>query len=89
VQSRSNLRLASPPVDRDGHISPNVTRVDRFEILQMIDKGTFGTVFMAWDSKWRQNIALKVVRRVARYVEDAEFEVSILEQLADLDRGGR
>eukprot|EP00293_Proteomonas_sulcata_P018369 CAMPEP_0184287950 /NCGR_PEP_ID=MMETSP1049-20130417/380_1 /TAXON_ID=77928 /ORGANISM="Proteomonas sulcata, Strain CCMP704" /LENGTH=541 /DNA_ID=CAMNT_0026594089 /DNA_START=904 /DNA_END=2529 /DNA_ORIENTATION=- len=88
-QSRSNLRLASPPVDRDGHISPNVTRVDRFEILQMIDKGTFGTVFMAWDSKWRQNIALKVVRRVARYVEDAEFEVSILEQLADLDRGGR
>eukprot|EP00961_Rhodomonas_salina_P005240 70927-Rhodomonas_salina.1 len=26
----------------------------------MLDKGTFGTVFMAWDCKWRQNVALKV-----------------------------
>jgi len=78
-----------PPVDADGHILPNVTRIDRFEVLRMLDKGTFGTVFMAWDCKWRQNVALKVVRKVTRYVEDAEFEVTILDKLAALDRKGR
>jgi len=37
------------------------------------------------DPKWRQHVALKVVRKVEHYVQDAEFEVSILEEVAHLD----
>ena len=81
---RWRLRVA-PPVDGEGHISSTVKRIDRFEVVQLLDRGTFGTVFRAWDPKWHQYVALKVVRRVENYVQDAEFEVSILEKVAHLD----
>ena len=84
----ARVGVALSAVDPDGHILPNVTRIDRFDIVRLLDKGTFGTVFEAYDNKWHHNVALKVVRRVRRYVEDAEFEVSILNSLADLDHKG-
>ena len=59
------LRVA-PPVDDDGHISPAVKVIDRFQVVQLLDKGTFGTVFRAWDPKWRQFVALKVRTCVCR-----------------------
>ncbi len=44
---RWRLRVA-PPVDGEGHISPDVKVIDRFQIVQLLDRGTFGTVFRAW-----------------------------------------
>lgn len=75
----------APPVDGEGHISPDVRTIDRFQVIHLLDRGTFGTVFRAWDPKWRQYVALKVVRKVEHYVQDAEFEVAILEEVAHLD----
>lgn len=56
---RWRLRGA-PPVDGEGHIQPDVKVIDRFQVVQLLDRGTFGTVFRAWDPKWRQYVALKV-----------------------------
>ena len=82
--SRWLVRVA-PPVDGEGHITAAVKVIDRFQVVELLDRGTFGTVFRAWDPKWRQYVALKVVRKVQHYVQDAEFEVAILEQVANLD----
>jgi hypothetical protein len=76
ARSSSQLARMPPPVDGEGHILPDVKVVDRFQIVQLLDRGTFGTVFRAWDPKWRQFVALKVVRKVEHYVQDAEFEVA-------------
>ena len=57
---RWRLRGAPPPVDGEGHISADVKIIDRFQVVQLLDRGTFGTVFRAWDPKWRQFVALKV-----------------------------
>jgi len=86
---RSSVQNTPPPVDQDGHILANITSLDRFDIANLIDKGTFGTVFKAWDNKWQHYIALKVVRRVPVYVQDAEYEVAVLDKLAAFDRSGR
>lgn len=53
----------------------------RFQVSRELDKGTFGTVFKAWDKKHCEHVAVKVVRRVKRYVEDALVEVGILDEL--------
>jgi len=34
-------------------------------------------------------VAIKVVRRIERYVEDAEIEVDILDRLRNLDKPGK
>jgi hypothetical protein len=35
-----------------GHIANDVSKItDRFDVKRPLDKGTFGAVFQAWDSK--------------------------------------
>ncbi|EKX45219.1 hypothetical protein GUITHDRAFT_139140 [Guillardia theta CCMP2712] len=88
-QKTPELEIAGALSIMNRHILANITSLDRFDIANLIDKGTFGTVFKAWDNKWQHYIALKVVRRVPVYVQDAEYEVAVLDKLATFDRSGR
>ena len=80
--SRWLVRVA-PPVDGEGHITAAVKVIDRFQVVELLDRGTFGTVFRAWDPKWRQYVALKVVRKVQHYVFFRVFLLEILLKRCD------
>lgn len=54
---------------------------NRYEVLGLAGKGTFGTVVDVYDHKYNRRMALKVVRAVERYVEAAQIEVEILDRL--------
>ena len=44
----------------------------------MVGVGTFGKVFECVDQKYEDIVALKVVRKIQRYVESAKIEADIL-----------
>ncbi|KAJ1486025.1 kinase-like domain-containing protein [Baffinella frigidus] len=90
-RSRSRSRSSSGGSDDDeGHIASTITRItERFEVDKQLDRGTFGAVFKCYDRKHGEKVAIKVVRRVERYVEDAEIEVDILDRLRKLDKPGK
>merc|ERR1712136_463977 len=81
-QSRSNSEPSDP--DEEGSVKfriGDVIRKDRFEIKDVAGKGTFGTVLECHDKKHDEDVALKVVRSVKRYIEAAYVEVDILDKI--------
>jgi serine/threonine protein kinase len=44
------------------------------EVTELLGKGTFGKVFKCYDRKHRDYIAMKIVRKIPRYVESAKIE---------------
>ncbi|CAK9805298.1 Dual specificity tyrosine-phosphorylation-regulated kinase 2 [Anthophora plagiata] len=57
----------------------------RYEILEVIGKGSFGQVIKALDHKTRQYIAIKIIRNKKRFQHQALIEVDILEHLRKKD----
>jgi eukaryotic-like serine/threonine-protein kinase len=51
------------------------TKVERFELIEMVGYGAFGTVFKAYDTKLKRAVALKVLRagNLARHDEKTRF----------------
>ncbi|XP_076325984.1 dual specificity tyrosine-phosphorylation-regulated kinase 4-like isoform X2 [Tachypleus tridentatus] len=60
----------------------------RFEILEVIGKGSFGQVIRALDHKTNQQVAVKIIRNKKRFHQQAVVEVKILELLAQKDKDG-
>jgi serine/threonine protein kinase len=48
-------------------------------IKEEVGKGTFGKVFKCKDTKHNDNVALKMVRSVKRYIKSAKIEAEILD----------
>lgn len=61
---------------------------ERYEVLEKLGDGTFGRVLLAHDSKYDDTVAIKVIRDIDRYVENAQIEAKILRRLFD-DRENR
>lgn len=61
------------------------TLANRYKVLSRAGQGTFGTVLEVHDTKYDELLALKVVRAVKRYTEDARTEIEILEALNKAD----
>ncbi|KOC60582.1 Dual specificity tyrosine-phosphorylation-regulated kinase 2 [Habropoda laboriosa] len=57
----------------------------RYEILEVIGKGSFGQVIKALDHKTKQFIAIKIIRNKKRFHHQALVEVEILEHLRKKD----
>ncbi|XP_076388018.1 uncharacterized protein LOC100876289 isoform X2 [Megachile rotundata] len=57
----------------------------RYEILEVIGKGSFGQVIRAWDHKTGHYIAIKIIRNKKRFHHQALVEVEILEHLRKKD----
>ncbi|XP_043278081.1 probable serine/threonine-protein kinase dyrk2 [Venturia canescens] len=57
----------------------------RYEILEVIGKGSFGQVIRALDHKTGQHIAIKIIRNKKRFHHQALIEVKILEHLRKKD----
>jgi dual-specificity kinase len=57
----------------------------RFKILSLLGEGTFGKVVEAWDRKRKEYCAVKIVRNVAKYTRDAEYEIRFMERIRKAD----
>ncbi|XP_022253545.1 dual specificity tyrosine-phosphorylation-regulated kinase 4-like isoform X1 [Limulus polyphemus] len=60
----------------------------RYEILEVIGKGSFGEVIRALDHKTNQQVALKIIRNKKRFHQQALIEVRILAHLCRKDSNG-
>ncbi|KHN78749.1 Dual specificity tyrosine-phosphorylation-regulated kinase mbk-2 [Toxocara canis] len=60
----------------------------RYEVLKVIGKGSFGQVIKAYDHKYQQYVALKLVRNEKRFHRQAEEEIRILDHLRRQDQDG-
>ncbi|XP_026474108.1 dual specificity tyrosine-phosphorylation-regulated kinase 2 isoform X2 [Ctenocephalides felis] len=61
----------------------------RYEILEVIGRGSFGQVIRALDHKTQQHVAIKIIRNKKRFHHQALVEVRILDDLRRKDRDGQ
>ncbi|XP_053321070.1 dual specificity tyrosine-phosphorylation-regulated kinase 2 [Spea bombifrons] len=61
----------------------------RYEVLDVIGKGSFGQVVRAFDHKVREYVALKIVRNDQRFHRQAAEEIRILEHLKKQDKDNK
>ncbi|XP_065163782.1 dual specificity tyrosine-phosphorylation-regulated kinase 4-like isoform X2 [Atheta coriaria] len=60
----------------------------RYEILEVIGKGSFGQVIKAMDHMTNKPVAIKIIRNKKRFHHQALVEVRILEHLRKKDKDG-
>ncbi|CAB3384521.1 Hypothetical predicted protein [Cloeon dipterum] len=60
----------------------------RYEILEVIGRGSFGQVIKALDHKTNTYVAIKIIRNKKRFHHQALVEVKILDHLRKKDREG-
>ncbi|XP_037047096.1 dual specificity tyrosine-phosphorylation-regulated kinase 2 isoform X1 [Bradysia coprophila] len=60
----------------------------RYEILEVIGKGSFGQVVRALDHKTNKYVAIKIIRNKKRFHHQALVEVRLLEELRKKDADG-
>lgn len=58
----------------------------RYEVLKVIGKGSFGQVVKAYDHKFHEHVALKIVRNEKRFHRQAQEEIRILDHLRKQDK---
>lgn len=57
----------------------------RYEIFNILGKGSFGQVVRAYDYKTQQMVAIKVIRNKSRFHKQALVEVKVLRHLTEHD----
>ena len=57
----------------------------RYEIIEIIDTGSFGEAIKCFDHKDKQQVALKVIRSKERFFYQATVEVKILKYIQEHD----
>ncbi|KAI8042982.1 dual specificity tyrosine-phosphorylation-regulated kinase 2 [Drosophila gunungcola] len=60
----------------------------RYEILEVIGKGSFGQVIRALDHKTNSHVAIKIIRNKKRFLNQAVVELNILDELLEKDADG-
>ncbi|XP_043661946.1 dual specificity tyrosine-phosphorylation-regulated kinase 2 isoform X2 [Drosophila teissieri] len=60
----------------------------RYEILEVIGKGSFGQVIRALDHKTNTHVAIKIIRNKKRFLNQAVVELNILDELREKDADG-
>lgn len=61
---------------------------DRYELTRLMGDGTFGRVVAAHDRQQNAEVAIKIIRDVKRYMENAEIEADILKDVRKADPEG-
>ena len=78
--SSSTSSSSSYQDDTIGHINVKCGDIinNRYTIIKELGIGTFGKVLYCNDSKHNDHVAIKVIRKIEKYVESAEIESRIL-----------
>ena len=58
----------------------------RYEIIEILGKGTFGRVVKAYDHLEKKNTALKIIKNRQRYYDQAMIEIEILDHFKDITK---
>jgi len=61
---------------------------DRYSVQDLLGDGTFGRVLLARDRHRNRQVAVKVIRDIKRYMENAKIEASILTDIRKADPSG-
>lgn len=59
----------------------------RYEIKQVLGKGSFGQVCNCYDHKEKKHVAVKIIRNQKRFHRQAKVEVKVLQELKSADNG--
>ena len=59
----------------------------RYEIFEIIGRGSFGQVFRVFDYKHQSFCALKMIRNKSRFHQQAAIEIEVLKVLREKDEG--
>lgn len=59
----------------------------RYEILNLIGKGSFGQVCECFDHKKKEKVALKIIKNKSKFHQQAAIEVKILHTIRESDMG--
>eukprot|EP00002_Diphylleia_rotans_P011537 TRINITY_DN2278_c0_g1_i7.p1 TRINITY_DN2278_c0_g1~~TRINITY_DN2278_c0_g1_i7.p1 ORF type:complete len:285 (-),score=37.96 TRINITY_DN2278_c0_g1_i7:407-1261(-) len=87
--TRSKRSRDSAFYDEDGNYIAQVGEAlcsGRYEVLSFLGQGAFGSVVHCRDRKRHRDCAVKVIRDNKKYVEDAEYEIDILDDIFDQDQ---
>ena len=57
----------------------------RYEILEILGRGSFGTVLRVHDHKMKEQVALKIIRNKQKFHNQAMIELNILNYIKDHD----
>lgn len=68
--------------------SKNMLLDSRYRMVKLLGDGTFGRVLLAQDERDRRQVAIKVIRDVKRYAENAKIEADILKDIRQRDPRG-
>lgn len=60
----------------------------RYKIMKLLGDGTFGRVLLTQDHRENREVAIKVIRDVKRYAENAKIEADILKDIRRVDPRG-
>lgn len=60
----------------------------RYQLLKLLGDGTFGRCVLAQDQTSRNQVAIKIIRDVKRYMENAKIEADILKDIRKADPAG-
>eukprot|EP00744_Colponema_vietnamica_P008166 GILI01011673.1.p1 GENE.GILI01011673.1~~GILI01011673.1.p1 ORF type:complete len:427 (+),score=64.27 GILI01011673.1:117-1397(+) len=89
VSKKSKKASVTPESDGDEpghyHYKAGESITPRYKVMRLMGDGTFGRVLECWDRKRERYCAVKVIRRVERYLEAAEIEADILTQVRSKD----
>ena len=90
--SSSKAPLGTKPfTDKDGHyiVQEGQWLNENYRIVRQLGEGTFSKVVECVDKRTEQTIAVKVIRAIKKYTENAIVEMRILRELMERDREDR
>jgi serine/threonine protein kinase len=93
-QNVKRKRISSPQVvydEEDGHliINPKTILDNRYIVIGLIGKGTFGKVVEAFDKELKLFCAIKIIKSIKKYTDAAKVEINMLTFLKNLDPDNR
>ena len=85
--AKTNMQISNSYDDDKGDYNTYVGEQIgyRYEIIDILGKGSFGQALKCFDHKMKKNVALKIIRSKKRFYHQAMVEVKVLKYIKDND----
>lgn len=94
---RAKKKEPVPGANNDGYDDDNHDYIirtgemfyERYEIKQLLGKGSFGQVCEAYDTKERKKVAVKIIKNKTAFRNQAKIEIKLLQEMNSHDPEGK